>query len=411
MSLEKYDILRNKVMNHMDGQVKEIKMLAVEQWARENGFNDVIFSDYESAKIWVEQNINSDKKYKKEFNQFEKELDEEISSIVNDLKMGTKSPFEKKISKISKKYVTPVAKMVIKSIIINFLITQGMGLGLNIASDKIHQAVLQRIDKIDFTSNIDFDIKMPIEFFQGAADKVTNALESQTRNVASSMEEGIKTSLTNSANGITNVFQNNIVPFSQKVTSGILGFFQAKGIIKNAKNNIKINNLESQNDEQKDEIESLKQQVADIKQEEENKKIEEKISEKREVAISNIGKMQQMNFTVSQLQDIFRDGEINIPDIPPNCLNMEEYGTFLRNYLKEKNISRAEQKEIFTVINLYENNIDSLCKELKLGKTGVIEKFKTSIDSIPKSILRGLKNSKTKITYNMEMIFLLYNFK
>ena len=102
MSLEKYDVLKNKVMTHMDGQVKEIKMLAVEQWARENGFKEVIFSDYESARIWVEQNINSDKKYRKEFNKFEKELDEELSSIINDLKMGTKSPFEKKVSKISK---------------------------------------------------------------------------------------------------------------------------------------------------------------------------------------------------------------------------------------------------------------------------------------------------------------------
>ena len=404
MSLEKYDVLKNKVMTHMDGQVKEIKMLAVEQWARENGFKEVIFSDYESARIWVEQNINSDKKYRKEFNKFEKELDEELSSIINDLKMGTKSPFEKKVSKISKKYVTPVAKMVIKSIMVNFLITQGMGLGLNIASNKIHQAALERIDKIDFTSGIDFDVNMPAGFFQGAADKVTNALESQTQNVAESIENGLKTSLTNSVDGATNIFQNDVVPFSQKVTSGILGFFQAKGIIKNAKDNIKINDLENQNDEQKDEIESLKQQVTDIKQKEENKKIEDKIREKRKLTISNIGKVGQMNFTVSQLQKIFKDEGINIPDIPPDCLDMEEYGTFLRNYLNEKNISKDEQKEIFTVINLYENNIESLCKELKLGKAGVVEKFKKSIDSIPKNILRGAKNFEDKITYNMERL-------
>lgn len=404
MSLEKYDILKNKVMTQMDEQVKEIKMLAVEQWARENGFKDVIFSDYESARIWVEQNINSDKKYRKEFNKFEKELDEELSSIINDFKMGTKDPFEKKISKISKKYVTPVAKMVIKSIMINFLITQGMGLGLNIASNKIHQAALERIDKIDFTSGIDFDIDMPVGFFQGAADKVTDALESQTQNVAGSIENGLKTSLTNSVDGATNVFQNDVVPFSQKVTSGILGFFQAKGIIKDAKDTIKINDLENQNDEQKDEIESLKQQVTDIKQKEESKKIEDKIREKRKVAITNIGKVGQMNFTVSQLQKIFKDEGINIPDIPPDCLNMEEYGTFLRNYLNEKEIPKDEQKEIFTVIDLYENNIDSLCKDLKLGKTGIVEKFKTSIDSIPKNILRGIKNSETKVTYNMERL-------
>lgn len=406
MGLIEYSKLRNKVIDQMDEQIKEIKILAVEQWAREKGFNDVIFSNYETAKEWVEQNINSKKAYKKEFNKFEKELDTELISIVEELKNGTRSEFSKKINKISKKYVTPVAKIIIKSIIINFLITQGMGLGLNIASDQLHKWAIAKVEKIDFTSGIDFSVTMPtlMGFLQGAADSVTKALEDQTRNVAGSIEDGIKTSLTNGINGATKVFKDYVIPFSKGVTSGILGFFQAKGIIKNMQNSVKMEKLENQNDEQTNEIENLRQQVISLKQKDEATEIEKKIAEKREVTIKNLGRTQQMNFIVSGLQNIFKDEGINIPNIPIKCLNMEEYGTFLRNYLKDNEVPRDVQKEIFAAIGLYENNIETLCKDLKLGKTGVVEKFKLSINSIPKGIIRKFKGAKEQISYNMERL-------
>ena len=404
MGLIEYSELRNKVINQMDGQIKEIKILAVEQWAREKGFNDVIFSNYEMAKEWVEQNINSKKKYKKEFNKFEKELDTELKAIVGDLKNGTRSEFSKKINKISKKYVTPVAKIIIKSIIINFLITQGMGLGLNIASEQLHKLAIADVEKIDFTSGIDFSVTMPMGFLQGAADSVTKTLEDQTRNVAGSIESGIKTTLTNGINGAKEVFQDYVIPFSKAVTSGILGFFQAKGIIRNTQNSVKMEKLENQNEDQTNEIENLRQQIISLKQQDKDKEIEKKIAEKREATIKNLGKAQQMNFIVSGLQNIFKDEDVDIPNIPIKCLSMEEYGTFLRDFLKDNEVPSEVQKEVFTAISLYENNIEALCSDLKLGKTGVVEKFKLSIDSISKGMVKKLKGTKEQISYNMERL-------
>lgn len=67
MSLSGYRELREKVISQMESQVRDIKTIAVEQWAKENGFGNVYFEDYEQALEWIEINVNTNKRTKRLF--------------------------------------------------------------------------------------------------------------------------------------------------------------------------------------------------------------------------------------------------------------------------------------------------------------------------------------------------------
>ena len=66
----KFEELKEKVKNQMRSQVTEVKTATVEQWAKENGFTDVYFNDYEEAKNWVDENVNTNPKLRKDFYKF-----------------------------------------------------------------------------------------------------------------------------------------------------------------------------------------------------------------------------------------------------------------------------------------------------------------------------------------------------
>lgn len=219
--------------------------------------------------------------------------------------------------------------------------------------------------------------------------------------VADDAISGIKTDLLGQAAGIYEKYKEMAIPFLQHTTSAIAGFFQAKGIINNIDTNLKINKLENENEDQSQALESLKGEVVDIKD-----SLDDKIARKRNITLKNVGKTQQMHFIVSQLKELFNDEKIGVPDIPNNCFNMEEYGVFLKESLENQNVSADRKEEINTALDIYKNNIGKMCRGLKVGKTGIVNKTKETIQRGIKSLGKTLSDTRSKATYTMKQLVL-----
>ena len=156
MSLKKYDELRSKIVTQMEKQVNDVKVITVEQWAKENGFSDVHFSDYDEAQKWIEDNINTKKKLKKKFYDFESEVDDSLECLTEELENGSSSALTKAVRNINQKYISPAVKTLLKSVAINFAISQGVRLGLTFAGAKAHKWATSVVDKINVAEGIDF---------------------------------------------------------------------------------------------------------------------------------------------------------------------------------------------------------------------------------------------------------------
>lgn len=367
MILDQYNQLREKVINQMQIQVKEVKKTAVEQWAKENGFSQVYFANYEEAINWVEENVNINRKNKKNFNKFEKEIDEILEKLMGDLENGSSSQLEKNIRNISKKYVSPALKVLIKSVAINFLVTQGVGLGLNFVGNEAYDWAISEANKIGE---------------EGVLEMIRN---------------GVKDSIT----GMHDVYTNSVVPFAKQVTSSVLGFFQARGLIRDAKVNNEITNLNDKNENQESKIEDLKAQIVELRQAANEKKL---LEGKRERALLNVGKIQQMQYIVTQLQQFFKDEGINIPEIPERCFTMEEYGIFLRESLNNQNVSPEKCKKVYAVLDIYNNNIGKMCRDLRIGQCNVIDRTKETIENGLEYIRKGFLDIKTGVTFSIESV-------
>ncbi len=378
MSLN-YKELREKVIKQMRTQVEDVKTVTVEQWAKDNGFSDVYFDSYEEAKEWVENNVNSKKNRKKDFYEYEKNVDKELQELADDLENGSSSAFTQKARELSKNVVKPAIRTLGTAAAINFAAAQAVGIGLTKAGAAAHSMATEAINGIGISSKIDFGlIKGPIESAEGV----------------------VKEGLTNTVDDAQKTFNNKVVPIAKKATSAVLGFFQAKGIIKNAKNNAEKNKLKAENEKQSDEISELKAKIEDMSE----GKTDSEVAKRRGIALKNVGKIQQMKYIVSQMQDLFKEEGISIPDVPENCTSMEDYGKLLRKSMKNQNVSGDKTDMVYTSMDIYKDNIKKMTKELKLGKTNVVKGTMDNIKDGVDSLKRSTNELGTRATYSIKRI-------
>ena len=67
------------------------------------------------------------------------------------------------------------------------------------------------------------------------------------------------------------------------------------------------------------------------------------------------------------MKELFKEDGIEIPDMPEDY-TMEQYGIFLRKYMKKENYSKEDQTKILTTIKLYETEIAKCGRDLQMGK-------------------------------------------
>ena len=158
MSLDKYSELKEKIVSRMNQQVKDVKTITVEQWAKDHGYGNIYFDSYEDAKKWVDENINSNRANKKSFYEFESEVDENLEGIMEDLETGSSSKLERTTRTIANKYISPALKTLLKAVGINFVVSQGVGLGLGYVGSKAHEWATNYIDGINILDEVNFDI-------------------------------------------------------------------------------------------------------------------------------------------------------------------------------------------------------------------------------------------------------------
>ena len=181
MGLESYNELREKVVNQMHDQAMDVKTVMVEQWAKNNGFENVAFNNYDEAKEWVNENINkglSPKKMKqrKNFCNFEAQTNDILNSIMQDLEEGSSSDIMRRIKHISNKYVTPAAKVVLKSVIISQATHLAVSTGLTVGGNILHIKALDKLGEVqDALNAYNVNIEVPKSNLAG---KVTSAPKS-----------------------------------------------------------------------------------------------------------------------------------------------------------------------------------------------------------------------------------------
>ena len=231
--------------------------------------------------------------------------------------------------------------------------------------------------------------------FQGAVDGIENGIKSEI----SQVENKTKSSLTNGIESVYVAYKNKVIPFTTTVTSAVVGFFQAKGIIKGINSGMKVNQLENENEVQTQTIENLKEEVTELK-----RSASDNIDRKRAITLKNVGKPQQMQFIVSQMKEVFEDDGIKIPEIPEDCFNMEEYGKFLRESFEAQNVPKDKQDEVYVSLDVYKNNIGKMCRELRIGKPGVIDKTKEMIHRGIKDVGKKIDDTKSKTLYSMKRL-------
>lgn len=167
MSLSGYRELREKVISQMESQVRDLKTIVVEQWAKENGFGDVYFEDYDQALGWIETNVNTNKKTKKLFYEFESEVDDDLEYLVEELEEGSTSAVGRVVRNIYGNVISPAMKIALTAVTINFVVTQATGFGMTFAGNKAHEWADNLIEQIDLRGKIDYS---------GLQEKVTTFL-------------------------------------------------------------------------------------------------------------------------------------------------------------------------------------------------------------------------------------------
>ena len=108
MNYSEMEEKRKKALERMDSQVREVKTVMVECWARENGFSDVYFNSYEEAKQWIEENVNTNWKLRISFYKFEKESSEQLEQLMDDLKKGSSNAIIRNLSKLNEVVSHPI---------------------------------------------------------------------------------------------------------------------------------------------------------------------------------------------------------------------------------------------------------------------------------------------------------------
>lgn len=423
MSLSGYRELREKVISQMESQVRDVKTIAVEQWAKENGFGNVYFEDYEQALEWIEINVNTKKRTKRLFYEFESEVDDELEYLIEELEEGSTSAMGKVVRNIYGNVISPAMKIALTAVTINLVVTQATGLGMTFAGNKAHEWADNLIEQIDLRGKIDYS---------GLQEKVTTFFESTEKSVedffndskplkllmlgigkfedenvdidlsnlmddtndfieneeqemkikVGAIEDRTKTSLKNATESIHGKYDDWMVPITKKFVSVTLGYFQSKGIIKSAGRKMEVSEMKNENADQTEQIEFLKAEIAELKRKQLEVEHDSPVKQKRKIALENITKPQQMKFIVQQMQEIFSDKDFCIPEIPIDCISMEEYGEFLRKSLQNQNVEASQTSMVYMALDIYKNNIGRMCRDLKMGKTGVIARTRESIGNI-----------------------------
>ncbi len=350
MELKKYKELKAKAMQQMGSEVKEIKMTCLEQWLFENGYGNISFASYEDAKKWIEENVTDSKK-RRDFYKTEEAVDEVLQGIMKDLEFGSSSKGTKVARKVAHKYIIPAAKVVLSAVILNYLATKGVEIGLRKVSQNLYEKMTSWPNNIKLLDK---------ESLQGIKENLLEFLEAQGK-------------------GILEKFTDSIIPFAKKITSAAVGLLEIVGIYginKKTKYIRKLREVKNKNEDLENENSELKEQIREGNAGEEKNEIKGK----REAALKNTGKYQQMQYIVNELKKFFKDGKIDIPDIPVKCVSMEEYGKKLRESLQSQNIPPIKRQEVYAVLDIYKNSIEYMCSELRLGKCGIVKNTMRTIE-------------------------------
>ena len=128
------------------------------------------------------------------------------------------------------------------------------------------------------------------------------------------------------------------------------------------------------------------------------------VERKKNMTLKNVGKIQQSKFTVSQIQELFKEDGISIPDMPEDIYTMKDYGKFLRKYLQNNNVSKSDQTKIFTTIKLYETEVGKCCRDLKMGKQfGIVKTTREVLDVGVDELFNGFSRIGNRAQYSMTM--------
>lgn len=495
MGLESYDELREKVVTQMHEQAKDVKTIMVEQWARDNGFENVAFNNYDEAQEWVNENVNKKRKLKKSFYKFETEADDALSSIMQELEEGSSSEIMRRVKHISNKYVTPAAKIVLKSVIMSQVSGLALHYGLAAAGNVAHLKALDAIDKFKlFDFNPDLHVDVPqigdivntsslhlgedgafsvvtkgfnntIDTVGDAINSIPSAITSTTQNAVDSVTDAVTNAVIDTQNranfaathtllkgelGVKSFYDSSVVPFLSKVSGVAFGLIEGKNATKKAikdhkkseekkKDEKSKQSSERRSDALEDRIDELEKKQANAKEIEKKKNeallelvqngnnlsmqeiqlkliqiiaesnlekepdtVNDTIEKKKNITMRNVGKTQQTQFTISQMQELFKKDGITIPDMPEDVANMEDYGKYLRNYLKQNNYSKDDQSKIFTAIKIYETEVGKCCRDLKMGKSGIIKRTREVLDVGMDELFNGFSRIGNRAQYSMK---------
>ena len=387
-----YSEMREKALDRMYSQVEEVKTVMVECWARENGFSDV----YEEAKQWIEENVNTNWKLRISFYKFEKKSSEQLEQLMDDLKKGSSNAIIRNLSKLNEKVGIPILKIILQAVAINFLITLGVGIGLNIANSRAHEWAIKQIEGIDLTSSIDFQIDIPIGFLQDFANSASKSIENFALDKISGVEDAVKNFLTSISDGLFSTFKESTIPSIKNVTRIVVAFLQAKGLLKKAKKGIENRGLINEKQRLIAEKEKLQHQLKiEIEKNRELSSSNEnqyKIEDKNARTIKSMEPLHQMEYIVSEMQSFFAGKGIKIPEITGECNSIIDYGKSLREKMIKEKYPKEVQDEIMVYLQFYSNNIGIINKELQMGKPDIFTGVRYNIEYGISRTAKGAEN-------------------
>lgn len=411
-----YSEMREKALDRMYSQAEEVKTVMVECWARENGFSDVYFNNYEEAKQWIEENVNTNWKLRISFYKFEKKSSEQLEQLMDDLKKGSSNAIIRNLSKLNEEVGIPILKIILQAVAINFLITLGVGIGLNIANSRAHEWAINQIEGIDLTSSIDFQIDIPIGFLQDFANSASQSIENFAIDKISGVEDAVKNFLTSISDGLFSTFKDSTIPSIQHVTTIVVAFLQAKGLLKDAKKGIEKRGLIKENGRLKNENRRLTKEKENLQRQLESEfyknmelsssnENQYKIEDKNARPIKSMEQLHQMEYIVSEMQSFFAEKGIKIPEIAGKCNSIIDYGKSLRETMIKEKYPKEVQDEIMAYLQFYSNNIGKINKELQMGKPYIFTGIRDNIEYGISRTAKGAENMVyTMIAYVKSII-------